>query len=166
MFPTQSLAEVIVRTYPEESPFDMKAPPTNLTPDRNSEHDIEMDTPELVATALAQTVKTGKNPLYTWLGTNPLVVRNPAVLPSLPPMQHESSIPPPPIPRAELDGPIQFLEQINPEGTLFMYKVRIGEDIRFLKVVRRGHRFNQVSPLTRQLSILTGIPTKRPTGIL
>ena len=43
---------------------------------------------------------------------------------------------PPALERAVLGTPLEFLTVINPTGNTLAFKIRIGDDVRLLKVVR------------------------------
>lgn len=127
-----SFASTLLMEYPEESPFDIDPPVYNLSP-LTREEDCDFDLPEFIAGVNAQWRRTGLNPLYMWYGCNPLIVRDYDLFDEkLPLTSYEQ---PPPLPRAEFEGPIEFLERLDPRGSSYVFKVRIGGEVRFLKVV-------------------------------
>ncbi len=101
-------------------PFNLKPPP---------QQDDLFDTSEFVAAALKHAQRIGKNPLYMYYGTNPLITFDEQVVP------FNSYIPPPPLLRACIPDDITVLEQICPRGNTPLLKVCIGQDVRLLKVV-------------------------------
>lgn len=131
---SRSTASEIVLGYPENNPFEADCPPYNLVPwSRQSER--RDDTPEFIAAARAMAERNGVNPLWMWYGHNPLIVHEESVRDlDLPLVSYQGR--PPPLTRAELQQPLEFLEQINPLGSSYIYKVRVGQDVRLLKVVR------------------------------
>lgn len=141
----RSVASEIAVSYPESNPFKWESPPWNLSP-RSRDHECAEDTPAFIAAALEQAGRNGINPLWSWYGHNPLLVYEERILyGDFPLDSYQGS--PPPLPRAELQHPIEFLEQLNPHGVSYIYKVRVGQDIRLLKVV-------SLSPFTPRIIVL------------
>lgn len=125
-----TLANTLLLTYPEESPFDRTPPVPNLSPVTP----VENDQTRSISTekALAELRQFGVNPFFTMYGNNPLYIPDPKVrcgsLP-LPPYD-----PPTPLPELSVDG-IEFIELLNPRGRTPVYKVRVDGDVRALKMV-------------------------------
>lgn len=133
---TLQMSSVIVLSYPEQNPFEMDPPPFNLTPETSKiwARERELDTPEFIAAARAQTSKSGCNPLWTWFGTNPLVIYDERIKKAVLPFKNY--VVPSPLQEAALSSDFVYLERVNPKGNTPLYKVRIGDDIRLLKIVR------------------------------
>lgn len=129
-----TLASTMLVVYPEKNPFDIDPPVVNLTPFARDD-ECNYDLPEFIAAARAQAKKNaGLNPLYMWYGNNPLAVHEEHLFyDELPLTSYEQ---PPPLLKVILEEPIEFLEQLHPQGDSYIYKVRVGEDVRLLKVVR------------------------------
>lgn len=129
----QVASSSLVNCYPEQNPFEMDPPPYNLTP-RSMKYFTDLDTPEFIAAALAIARKSGMNPLYMMYGTNPLFLADRRLLyAKLPPIPYEK---PPPLEQITLPDDVEFFEEINKNGNNFVIPVRIGNDVRLLKIVR------------------------------
>lgn len=128
----------ILRSYPEKNPFDADPVIAGLPPWTETwELELREDLPELRAAALAQANKTGYNPLWSWFGTNPLIILDERLKST--DLPFKSYVIPPPLPQAQLFSPISFMEHMVSTGKTRTYKVRVGEDIRLLKLVRHIH---------------------------
>lgn len=133
---TLQTASAILLCYPERNPFEMDPPAYNLTPSIGITWAMEksMDTPEFIAAARAQAQKTGCNPLWTWFGTNPLAIYDERIQRADLPFNGYTV--PPPLPRIDSPSDLTYIERVNARGNNPMYKVRIGDDVRLLKLVR------------------------------
>lgn len=130
----RTVASEIVLGYPESNPFEADCPPYNLVP-WSLQRARRNDTPEFIAATLAMAHKSGINPLSMWYGYNPLEVHEESIQNlELPLVSYRAR--PPPLARAILQEPLTFLTQISSRGASYIYEVRVGQDIRLLKVVR------------------------------
>ena len=157
-FPGESLIE----SYPEENLFDREPQILNLIPP--SPPSPNSASASLRATLLQNPDGCNMRRDYTILyGVNPLSVDRHAT--ARPTMVTPKTPPPLPI-FADIDS-LEFLEYFYSEGELFMFKVRIREDVRLLKVVsvtalrrRRATSF-QPPPSHCLIALTHSTPIKR-----
>lgn len=76
------------------------------------------------------------NPLCTTWGQNPFALGDNHDSLMRTAFPHTAYREPPPLNQAQLLDKIAFLKEINPQGDTPVFKVRINENIRLLKVVR------------------------------
>lgn len=133
-FKTSALdfARVLLSTYPETSPFELEPPLPNLRP--AEVEDEAYDTEEFKEAARENTVAMGGiNPFSGQFGANTFVIPYE--------LQRELSQPftnyarPPTLNEADIRTELQFLEQIYPGGCVHLFKVRVNDEVRLLKVV-------------------------------
>lgn len=106
-------------------------PPYNLTP---YPPDDSGDTPEFRAAACDVASKTALNPLAGTYGTCPVhVVDMRMILADMPLTKYKR---PPPLQKAVLTDKLVVLERINPKGSTALFKIRVGEQVFLLKMVR------------------------------
>lgn len=117
--------------YPEQNPFLLELPPSNLTPwpDPYERYDTE----EFRNAALAIVQTRGVNPLHMAYGSHPLVFRNDSDTEAVPPFTAYER--PVSIPQTNLPDDVVFLEQIwrHTEATA-LFTVCVAGTIRLLKV--------------------------------
>ena len=126
-----TFGSTFVKSYPETNPFDFAPPLWNLSP---LPLDVARhDTQAIRDAACAAANSSGNNPFYGAYGSCPLALYDYELYGAeLPPITYT---PPPPLERAVLCAPLEFLAVINPKGNTLAFKVRVGDDVRFLKVV-------------------------------
>jgi hypothetical protein len=117
-------------TYPEENPFDGDPPVYNVTP-FTAAYDMAFDTPELRAAALAIAQSSGVNILRWQYRSNPF-----AAVRRGKPLPFAGYTPPPPLPEVDLPETAAFLEQIHGHCKTVLITVRIGDQVRLVKIVR------------------------------
>lgn len=124
-----AFASTMLVVYPERNPFDVK-PPVPYLSLLVLDGDKKPRTPGAL-TGLDKSVLAHHN--------NPLIVHNEDQLYAQLPLTSYQR--PSPLPKAEFEGPIEFLEQFHPgpEDNSYKFRIRIGNDLRFLKVVRRSN---------------------------
>lgn len=138
-----TLATTMLMVYPEKTPFDTDPPLMNLTPPNVLDDESAHDMPESIAKAQAhEAMSDASGPSYR----NPLIAHVGGTL--YPALAFTSYVHPPPLPkfvteepiefleRLHYDGPYPYVEPLHPYGTSHIFKVRIGDDVRVLKVVR------------------------------
>ena len=139
---TSNVTSTLVYSYPEQSPFELDAPPYNLTPP-SSKALTAVDTPEFLEAVLKQAQNTGFNPLATMYGTNPLYIADRRLLGAqLPPMAYKK---PPPLEEIELPEDAEFVQQLNKGGNTVIVVTRVQDQLRLLKIVRLLYPFMSAS---------------------
>ena len=122
----------LVTWYPEQNPFLLNPPLYNLTPGPDAP-----TRPDNKRFALASAQSTGINPLCMSYGPNPLFMAGHLDTLRLPFAEYRR---PPPIKEAQLSDDMVFLEQICRHTTdTALFTIRVGKDIRLLKVVSSKH---------------------------
>ena len=128
----QTFGSTLVKTYPDSNPFDFDPPLWNLSPFPLEAQ--RYDTQETRDAARTAAESSGYNPFYGAHGTCPIALYDPQLRGAdLPAIVYAT---PPTLQRVVLDEPMEFLEAINPTGNTVVFKVRIRDDFRLLKVVR------------------------------
>ncbi|KIP04408.1 hypothetical protein PHLGIDRAFT_120719 [Phlebiopsis gigantea 11061_1 CR5-6] len=128
---SQNISSAIVTSYPEENLYEMDPPVFNLTP-KSMEAFLALDTPEFLQGALQQTRKTGVNPLFLMHGTSPLYLADRRLAYARLPLSAYQK--PPPLPEIELPDDVAFVEQLNKQGNTVLVVVRIGGELRLVKI--------------------------------
>lgn len=137
-------AEILQR-YPEQNMFDSVPPLPTLTP-YSLEFFASLDTPEFRAACRDEAARTGFNPLALSYGTNLLALAGPRS--SWTDFPFKSYKKPPPLVEAILPKEAVLLEQLNKQGNTLLFTVRVGNETRLLKIVRRiqfpsGHAYKR-----------------------
>lgn len=120
-------------SYPEKSLFDFDPPLYNLTPLKTM--DKASWSPEFIAMVLKEAIEQGQNPLYTFYMPSPIRVDSDVLQHRAKDVQLQAYVRPPPLPELRLQQPIEFLEDINPDGNHSTFIVKIGSELRLLKTV-------------------------------
>ncbi|KAJ3552276.1 hypothetical protein NM688_g4231 [Phlebia brevispora] len=133
---TSTTLPAVLAAYPESSAFDWKPLIYNLAPEDQTD-DLD-DTPEFLTAVRAQAKRDGMNPLWRWYGVNPVTLFDETLEDADLPMTAYNT--PPPLSQVDLSGVVAVVEQLNPKGTMPMFKVRIGDDVRVMKVFMDADR--------------------------
>ncbi|KIP05260.1 hypothetical protein PHLGIDRAFT_162018 [Phlebiopsis gigantea 11061_1 CR5-6] len=127
-----TFGSTFVESYPENNPFDSNPPLWNLSPFPLDAQ--RHDTQAVRDAACAAANSSGSNPFYGAYGPCPLAIYDSGIYGAkLPPITYAA---PSPLERATVHAPLQFLAVISPTGNTLAFKVRIGDDVRLLKVFR------------------------------
>ncbi|EKM51385.1 uncharacterized protein PHACADRAFT_178020 [Phanerochaete carnosa HHB-10118-sp] len=125
------IGAAILQHYPEQNFFDANPPLPNLSP-FSLEIFHSNDTPELLAACRDMVAKSGLNPLSLSYGTNLLDVREYRLFETHYPLEDYQK--PPPLQMTSLPKEAVLMEQLNKRGNTLMFTVRLGEEIRLLKI--------------------------------
>ena len=91
------------------------------------------DTPEFLAAALAIARRSGVNPLTIMYGTNPLMLTDVRLTCTHFPLNTYKR--PPPLQKITLPEGVVFEQQLHKGGNNILLTVRIGSELRLLKLV-------------------------------
>ncbi|KAJ3552277.1 hypothetical protein NM688_g4230 [Phlebia brevispora] len=120
----------VLAAYPEKSLYDWDPPLHNFAP-RDLSTDLD-DTPEFLAAVRAQAERDGMNPLWRWYGTNPVTIFDHTLKKAVLPITAYTV--PPPLSEIDISGGVTVIEQLNPTGTIPIFKIMIGDNVRVMKV--------------------------------